>query len=204
MSSDISGVPKKVIKNASAILALPFQRLFNTSIETETFPDLYKELSAVCIHKRGSKQDKFNYRQIVNIDPISSAIEAVINKQLLEYLVENQFIPNQQYGFKPGKDVGTYACLKDAIADWIKNRENNKTTVITNFDISATFPTLDVDIVLKKVELLGVIEGTVNWFRSYLNFRVLQTRVGDAKSDKITTYNQVSEGSQFSSILFLI
>ena len=54
------------------------------------------------------------------------------------------------------------------------------------------------------MELLGVKEGTLNWFRSYLNFRVLQTRVGDVKSDKITTYNQVSEGSQLSSTLFLI
>ena len=74
-------------------------------------------------------------------------------------------------------DVCTNACLKNAIATWIKNRENNKFTIITSFDISAAFPTLSTDIALKKMKELGVTESTLNWLKSYLDFRVLQTSI---------------------------
>ena len=45
MSSGIQGIPKKIIRNANNILAAPFQRIFNQSIQTHTFPKMFKELT---------------------------------------------------------------------------------------------------------------------------------------------------------------
>ena len=44
MSSGIQGIPKKIIRNANNILAAPFQRIFNQSIQTHAFPKMFKEL----------------------------------------------------------------------------------------------------------------------------------------------------------------
>lgn len=93
MSYGVSGVPKKIIRNASNVLALPFQRLSNVSVDTETFPNAFKEFSVVVIHKRDSKEDKANYRQFCMIDPLSSAIEGIVNEHLLDYLIKNKYIP---------------------------------------------------------------------------------------------------------------
>ena len=138
------------------------------------------------------------------IEPLSSAMETIINNQILNYLMENGLIPEQQYGFVPGKDAGTIACLKDAVGKWILNAEKGKYTVITSFDLTAAFPTLSTEIVMNKMKLLGIKQNTIDWFKDYLDYRILSTKVGDEISDKIKTHNQISEGSPISSTLFLI
>lgn len=80
----------------------------------------------MCIHNRKSKQDKNSYRQICVVDPISIAMECIVNSQLLEYLVENKFIPDEQYAFRPGTDVGINACLNTTIATWIKTEKTTR------------------------------------------------------------------------------
>lgn len=90
MSSALTGVPKKLIRNASEVLACLFQRIVNTSIRLATFPKAFKELLAVCVHKRDNKQNKENYRLISSIDPISTAFESTVNSQILNYLIENE------------------------------------------------------------------------------------------------------------------
>ena len=89
--------------------------MFNSSVEYGIFPAKYKELTSVCVHKRDNKADKINYRQIVCIEPLAGAMEAIINQQLLKFLLDNELIPKYQYGFIKGNDVGTIACLKDDI-----------------------------------------------------------------------------------------
>lgn len=54
------------------------------------------------------------------------------------------------------------------------------------------------------MEALGVVPDTMKWSKSYLDYRVIETKVGDSRSDKITTYNQLSEGSPLCSTIFLI
>ena len=73
MSSGPTQIPKKLIKNANEVLCVPFQRIFNTSVRLAKFPDEYRNLIAVPVHKRNSKQEKSNFRQIVSIDPVCAS-----------------------------------------------------------------------------------------------------------------------------------
>ena len=54
------------------------------------------------------------------------------------------------------------------------------------------------------MRIYGVSNDTIKWFKTYLDYRIISTRVGDAISDEIRTENQLSEGSQLSSTLFII
>ena len=82
VSSGVSGIPKKLIRNAHDVLALPMQRIFNTSIQSCSFPDAFKRLSSVPVHKKLSKDNKEHFRQIVSIEALSSIIESDVNHQL--------------------------------------------------------------------------------------------------------------------------
>ena len=70
MSSGPTQIPKKLIKNANEVLCVPFQRIFNTSVRQVKFPDEFRNLILVPVHKRKRKQDKSNFRQIVSIHPV--------------------------------------------------------------------------------------------------------------------------------------
>ena len=199
VSSGVSGIPKKLIRNAHDVLALPMQRIFNTSIQSCSFPDAFKRLSSIPVHKKLSKDNKEHYRQIVSIEALSSVIEGEVNRQLLEFIIDNEIIPPQQFAFIKGKNVGTISCLNDAISKWLLNIDNKKYTVVTSFDLKSAFPTLDTNLVLEKMRIYGVSNDTIKWFKTYLDYRIISTRLVDAISDEIRTENQLSERSQLSS-----
>ena len=60
------------------------------------------------------------------------------------------------------------------------------------------------EIVMNKMKLLEMKQNTIDWFKDYLDYRILSTKLGDEISDKIKTDNQISEVSPISSTLFLI
>ena len=103
------------------------QRIFNTSISSCSFPNAFKILSSVPVHKKLSKDNKEHFRQIVSIEALSSIIESEVNRQLLEFIVDNEMIPPQQFAFIKGKDVGTISCLNEAISRWLLNIDNKST-----------------------------------------------------------------------------
>ena len=131
-------------------------------------------------------------------------MESIINKQLLKFLIENKIIPPEQFAFITGVDVGTVACLKTAISKLLLNIDKGLYTVITSFDLASAFSTLSIPLVLKKMKIYGVDKNSLKWFESYSNYRIVTTKIGNATSKRIKTINQMSEGSQISSTLFLI
>ena len=54
------------------------------------------------------------------------------------------------------------------------------------------------------MKIYGVDNNSLKWFESYLNYRIVTTKIGNATSERIKTINQMSEGSQISSTLFLL
>ena len=86
------------------------------------------------------------------------------------------------------------ACLKTAISKWLLNIDKGLYTVITSFDLASAFSTLSIPLVLKKMKIYGVDNNSLKWFESYLNYKIVTTKIGNATSERIETINQMSEG----------
>ena len=54
-SCSSSGIPKKVIQAAHEILAVPLQHVVNTSIRDKKYPNVFRDVLAMPVFKRGSK-----------------------------------------------------------------------------------------------------------------------------------------------------
>ena len=64
--------------------------LFNTSIETSLFPDLWKVARVTPIFKAGDRANKSNYRPISVLPVISRLFEKLIYNQLYQFLPLNE------------------------------------------------------------------------------------------------------------------
>ena len=99
--------------------------------------------------------------------------------------------PPQQFAFIKGKNVGTIPCLNEALCRWLMNIDSKKFTIVTSFDLKSAFPTLDTNLVLEKMKIYGASDNTIKWLKSFLDYPIISTRVGDAISDEIRTENQL-------------
>ena len=188
-------------------LALPYIEnslafLFNTSIETSQFPDSWKVARITPIFKDGDRTEKSNYLPISVLPVISKLFEKLVFNQLYQYMKENGLFTSDQSGFL--RLHSTLTCLLKMSDDWYNGLDLGKLVGLVFIDLKKAFDTVDHDILCNKLELYGVQQQELSWFRSYLSNRKQFYRVNGVDSDVGDLEVGVPQGSCLGPLLFLI
>ena len=115
-------VPNKIIKLASGQFSAPFTEIYNESILSGEFPEIFKILKVTPIFKNGIVSELGNYRPIAVISPFSKGLERLVYDQLVSYLEKECLLSNFQFGFRKGYSteyaiLETVEKLKSAVDD---------------------------------------------------------------------------------------
>jgi CRISPR/Cas system-associated endonuclease Cas3-HD len=82
--------------------------------------------------------------------------------------------------------------------------DKNKYVIAVFLDFKRAFETIDRQILLNKLEKIGVKGREEEWFTNYLHQRYQATKFKDKMSDKMENKYGVPQGSVLGPILFLI
>ena len=93
-------------------------------------------------------------------------LEKIIHKRLLVFVEEQNILDDRQGGFRPGHS--TIQTISEFTDDIALNINNNCSTLVTYIDFKKAFDTVDHDILLKKVDLVGIRNLNHKWLISYL------------------------------------
>ena len=154
------------------------------------------------MYKAGEHQQFTNYRAISILNVFSKILEKLVEIRLMNYFVDNNFLFSSQFGFKRG--LSTADALRKFEDSMYDVFDAGKIAVGVFLDLANAFDTLDREILLKKLEVYGVVGNALAWFRSYVGSRRQVVKFnGVMSSEKRTTYG-TPQGSVLGPLIYII
>ena len=198
----LDNIPIKIYKFFVEKLSGVIAYVFNLSIEQGIFPDRFKRAKVTPIHKSGSPFSVKNYRPISILPVLSKVFEKLMYIKLYTYLERMAFLSDSQYGFRKGLD--TTDALLNFMHECHQSLHRGSHLIAVFLDLSKAFDTVSMNILLNKMEHIG-IRGIINsWFKSYLSFRTQSVCINNEMSVPGCLTIGVPQGSILGPLLFLI
>jgi hypothetical protein len=180
-SCDVFGTSTKLVKFIGDSIAIPLAHIFNLSLSNGHFPTKLKKCRVIPIFKSGNAEECDNYRPISLLSSISKVLEKIVATKLTDHLLNNNLLYQHQYGFLPKRSTEQNLIqLVNYIAEAINE---NMYCVGVFLDLKKAFDVCSHDILLAKLQKMGIVGNAYNWFKSYLQGRAQCVDIGGTFSN---------------------
>ena len=183
-----------LLKESAPYISESLANVINKSLGSGVIEQDWRNATVSPIYKDdGNINDANNY-------PIS--LICLVSYQIIDFLESHSFMSMDQSAYL--KMHSTQTCLYRVIDDWLEHINDGEITEACLLDISKCFDSINHIILLKKLEMYGIIGTELHWFSSYLNGRKQFVNFNNEISESCEIICGVPQGSVFGPILFLL
>ena len=168
-AAGIDKISGRFLKDGANILAKTYSKISNISIFSGLFLSDCKIAKLKPLYKKGSKTNPENSRPFSLLPLISKVIVRIVYDQVNNFLLQNNILYNYQSRFR--KNRSTDLCLSFFNDKILKGFDKGLFTGMILIDLQKVFDTINHEILLDKLHVVGFSEKTVAWFKSYLSDR---------------------------------
>lgn len=191
-----------LIKKSSKHMVPIMVKMINCSYDQGIFPSKCKMTVVKPLYKSGDPMTVDNYRPISITSSPARINELAMKSRLEEHLANIGFFYTAQYGFLKSKDA--QGAIFDLVAKIQKALDFDTKCAAIFIDLRKAFDTVNHNLLLSKLSKIGIVDKTLDWFKSYLSGRPQQVKCGNTLSDVMMMLCGVPQGSILGPILFLI
>jgi hypothetical protein len=193
-------IPLRILRDGYSVLGKPVYALMNKIYEQKKIPEQWKMSRIIPLHKRGSKAKIENYRPISNLCAMSKVFEKLMLQRILETADGNTLFTKHQHGFRKKRSTITaIAELQNAIAT---HMDLDEYVAVASLDLSAAFDVVNVDLLLKRLEKMGIPNDLTKILTSWLKDRAAYVEVDGESSEYFLVTEGTVQGSVLGPVLF--
>lgn len=196
------GIQVSTIKRIHIFILEPLTHIINLSFINGNIPFEWKESIVTPIYKQGKKSQLTNYRPISVINILAKIFEQSLKNRLIEFLEKNDILNSKQYGFR--KNCRTEHAILDLTKKIIYDIDSDRKSLAVFLDLAKAFDTVSHDILLTRLENVGIRGHTLKILKNYLSERKQCVKIEENKSDPLQITTGVPQGTVLGPILFLI
>ena len=196
------GVSNELLKLITGSVVQSLTSLYNRVIQTGTYPDLWKQANVSPVHKKGSRQEKKNYRPISLLSTTGKVLERILFNKMYSFLTENNLLTWRNSGYKR-RDSTTNRLIR-IVNDIQLGLDRREPSCLVFLDQSKAFDRIHHSSLMRKLQVKGIDGGLLQLLSSYLHNRNIRVALSGAKSRWHVTKAGVPQGSILGPLLFLI
>lgn len=200
-SGGYDGLSVKLLQLVVEKITLPLCHIFNESLKSCIYPNIWKTSKIIPIPKIRNPGVK-DFRPISLLPIVSKILERCIFNQLKEKFFENY--GSNQFGFRTGSSsICAMICLNDFITKTVDQKDVNGATLIS-LDISKAFDTVAHHKLINCLLNSSVPKGFTLWYMSYLTNRSQFVQYNNIASNTTPVTSGVPQGAILSPSVFCI
>ncbi|XDV11531.1 hypothetical protein PO909_000447 [Leuciscus waleckii] len=202
-TAGIDHLDGKIVKTVANILCKPISHIFNRSVISGVFLEIWKQSKIIPVVKDDRLGLTESNCRPINILPILSKIfEKLLFNQMMQYFVSNNLLSNSQHAYKPGHSTNT--ALVQMVDQWLTFMDDKKLVGAVLLDFTAAFDVIDHDILLSKLKCYGFSHQSVSLICSYLSGRSQRVFFNGSFSDCKQLSCVIPQGSCLGPLLFSV
>lgn len=174
----------------------------NDILSTGNFPEELKVAKITPIFKKGSRSEFGNYRPISVLNTFSKIVEKIIKSRLIGFVEKNFKFNKYQYGFQTKSN--TLSTTSDLIEYISTELDKNKYVLCVFIDLQKAFDTVNIDILLEKLNQMGIRGVAQSLMETYSKKRKHFTVINKSKSSDTELNVGVAQGSVLGPIQYLL
>ena len=191
-----------ILKHIINCILDPLVHIINSSLQNGVFPEKMKIAKVIPLYKSGDSKELGNYRPISILPTMSKILEKIVAKRLRGFLESNDLFYGKQFGFRTSHS--TELAINYLNSQLCKSVDKGHYSCGIFLDLSKAFDTVNIDILLLKMEKYGIRGLCLDWFKSYLHDRQQYVSINNDNSKTLSLSCGVPQGSVLGPILFLI
>uniref|UniRef100_A0A8C5AN71 Reverse transcriptase domain-containing protein n=1 Tax=Gadus morhua TaxID=8049 RepID=A0A8C5AN71_GADMO len=196
-------VPPRLFKEIFPTIGPSFTAVINSSLSSGVVPAQFKHAVVQPLLKKPGLDPTAlsNFRPISKLSFLSKVLEKIVHCQLMDYINGQNIIEIFQSGFKTLHS--TESALLRVFNDIFLATDSGHSVVLVLLDLTAAFDTVDLDILIARLEQWVGVSGTaLKWFRSYLTQRSFCVSLAEHVSSTVPLLHGVPQGSLLGPLLF--